>query len=571
MSRNALIALVVVILLVLVGAAFYIVTQPPATTTPTATATTPTTTPATTPETTTPAVTEAKKTILRVAQAWPCYIDPAVGSDYVSSTAITNLYDPLIWPGTDGSPRPWVATSWTVSDDGLTWTFQIRKGIKFHSGRELTAKDVAFSMQRLMTIGQGYAYLFTPYVEDIKVLDDYTVQFKLKKPFGPFLTALARLYIVDSEEVKAHIKKPGPYGDYGDFATEWLLTHDAGSGPYKVKEVVLEQYVLLEKFPDYWGPMMPRSPDEIKFIGLTEATTTKAMMAKNELEISSQWLPEETYQDLSKMPGIKIAKIPEISVFYLMLNTKKPPLDDVHVRRALAYAFDYNTVVNDIFPGSPLVTGPIPPNCPGYCQTEGYTTNIDKAKEELKKSKYYPDIVNNPDKYEIEYHWIAEVPAEEKVAMLFASNVQQLGLKVKVVKVPWTKVVDETAKLETSPHIVSIFVAAHYAEAGSLLESRYHSKSAPTWEQNEWLLNETIDKMIEDALSTIDMKERFRKYCEIQKIVVDQAYSLNLFQQIMKFAYHADYVKWPQGEGRDINPVMGYNIDGRTIEVLPKS
>jgi len=565
MSRAVLVSLVVIILLVLVGVAFYLTQRPAAPAAPTAP--TANVTPSPAPS----AAPTAKKTILRVAQAWPCYIDPAVGSDYVSSTSITNLYDPLIWPGTDGTPKPWVATNWTVSNDGLTWTFSIRKGIKFHSGRELTANDVAFSMKRLMTIGQGFAYLFIPYIEDIKVLDNYTVQFKLKKPFGPFLTALARLYIVDSNEVMAHIKKPGPYGEYGDFATEWLLTHDAGSGPYKVKEVVLEQYVLMEKFPNYWGPMAAHSPDEIKFIGLTEPSTTKAMMASNELEISSQWLPEETYGELSKMPGIKIAQIPEISVFYLMLNTKKPPLDDVHVRRAIAYAFDYNTVVKDIFPGSPLVSGPIPPNCPGYCPTEGYTTNITKAIEELKKSKYYPDIVNNPDKYVIEYHWIAEVPDEEKVALLFASNMQKIGLKVNIVKVPWTKVVDEMAKLETSPHIVSVFVAAHYAEAGSLLESRYHSKSAPTWEQNEWLLNSTIDKMIEDAISTIDRNERFKKYCEIQRIVVDQAYGLNLFQQIMKFAYHADYVKWPQGEGRDINPVMGYNIDGRTIEVFPKS
>jgi len=174
-----------------------------------------------------------------------------VGSDYSSSTSFTNLYDPLVFPTPDGYVKPWVAESWNVSDDGLVWTFKIRKGIKFHSGRELTAEDVAFSMKRLLTIGEGYAYIFLPYVKDVVVLDKFTVQFKLKKPFGPFLITLVRLYILDKEEVLAHIKKPGPYGEYGDYGREWLLTHDAGSGPYMVKEVKLEEYIHMVRFKDY--------------------------------------------------------------------------------------------------------------------------------------------------------------------------------------------------------------------------------------------------------------------------------------------------------------------------------
>ncbi len=577
MSRAAMISLIIIIILIIIGAAFLLMrpsgptttSTPAATTTTTVKTTTKATTKTTVPPTTTKTTAAKKPTILRVAFAWPTYIDPAVGSDYSSSTAFTNLYDPLVFPTPDGNVKPWVATEWNVSSDGLTWTFKIRKGIKFHSGRELTAEDVAFSMNRLLKIGQGYAYLFSPYVEETKVLDKYTVQFKLKKPFGPFLITLARLYILDKQEVMSHIKKPGSYGEYGDFATEWLLTHDAGSGPYKVKDVKLEEYVDMVKFPDYWGPISANSPDEIRFVAVTDPSTTKAMMAKKELEISSQWLPEETIAALDKMEGIDIAKIPMQSEFYLMMDIKKPPLDDIHVRKAIAYAFDYKTVVTEIFPGSPLVDGPVPSTLPGYCKTGGYTTNLEKAKEELKKSKYWPDISKNPDKYTIVYHWIAEVPAEEKVAILFASNMQKIGLKVKIVKVPWTKVVDEMAKEETSPHIVSIFVAAHYAEAGSLLESRYHSKSAATWEQNEWLLDPKLDKMIEDALSTIDRQARFKKYCEIEKYITDLSPSLFLFQQISKFAYQSSYVIWPQAQGKDIIPVMGYNIDGRTIQVLP--
>ena len=554
-------------------------TTPATTPTPAATETTPAQT--TTPTETTPAVekpAEAKR-VLRVGFAWPTYIDPAVGSDFSSTHAISNLYDPLVFPTPDGGVMPWVAESWDVSDDGKVWTFKIRKGIKFHSGRELTAEDVAFSMKRMLLIGEGFSYLWAPYINPntgIKVIDEYTVQFILDKPFGPFLVTLVRLYIVDQEEVMANIKTPGPYGEYGDFAKEWLLTNDAGSGPYRVKEVKLEEFIRMEKFEDYWAwkmgviPPNPEAPDEIVFLALAVPPTERTLLLNRELEISSQWLPEEVLEALSKEKGISIAEVPSGAGFYLMMNTKKPPLDDIYVRRALAYAFDYDTVITQIYKGMPRMYGPVPPSIPGYCEVEGFTFNPDKALEELKKSKYYPDIVNNPEKYVIEYHWVAEVPAEEKVALLFAKNIKEvLGLEVKVVKVPWLKAVEEMAKQETSPHIISIFVAPHYPEAGSLLESRYHSKSAATWEQNEWLLNETIDRLIEDALSTLDKEERFSKYCELQRILTEMSPSLFLFELISKFAYQSSYVYWPAAEGK-APIVMGYQIDGRFIKVFPE-
>ncbi|MDH5690125.1 MAG: ABC transporter substrate-binding protein, partial [Candidatus Bathyarchaeota archaeon] len=141
-----------------------------------------------------------KPKLLRVGFAWPTEPDPAVGSDYSSSTTFTALYDPLVYPTSAGTIIPWVAENWTISSDGLTWNFTIRKGITFHSGRELNASDVAFTMDRMITIGQGYGYLFIPFVNQTKVLSTYSVQFVLKKSSGPFISTLVRLYIVDKQE-----------------------------------------------------------------------------------------------------------------------------------------------------------------------------------------------------------------------------------------------------------------------------------------------------------------------------------------------------------------------------------
>ena len=137
-------------------------------------------------------------------------------------------------------------------------------------------------------------------------------------------------------------------------------------------------------------------------------------------------------------------------------------------------------------------------------------------------------------------------------------------------KTPWASMVEEMAREETSPHIETIFVAPHYMEAGSLLESRFHSKSAPTWEQNEWLLDEELDAMIEDAISTIDPTERAEKYKEIQRYLVEITPCLVLFDDVSMFAYQSYYVDWPQAKGEGVTGVMGYDIDPHSIQVYPE-
>ena len=103
-----------------------------------------------------------------------------------------NIYDPLVWPTKGGPPKPHLAESWDVSDDGLTYTFHLRKGVKFHDGTELTAEDVAFSMDRMLSISKGFAWLWKDVLDvgDIEAADDYTVAFHLNEPYGPFIAGL---------------------------------------------------------------------------------------------------------------------------------------------------------------------------------------------------------------------------------------------------------------------------------------------------------------------------------------------------------------------------------------------
>lgn len=501
-------------------------------------------------------------TKLRITFAWPNYIDPAVGNDYASSTSLVHLYDTLVFPNAEGGVDPWVAESWEASEDGTQYTFTLRQGVKFHDGSELLASDVVYSYTRLKAIGEGYAYLLPE--AQVEALDDYTVQFTLERGSGLFVPSLVRLYIVNEDLVRANYKEDGTYGEHGDYGKEWLLTHDAGSGPYQVVEFPLAEYLLMNKFADWWNAanFHPNAPDEVRFIGTTEAATVRSLMEDGELEITDQWQSVEAFQALDAMEGVDIKAFPGLSSFYYMMNIKLPPLDDVHCRRAISYAFDYEQAVALEWPGTQQMIGPVPQTVGGHNpNVTVYTRDLDKAREELEQCQYADDIGSYP----IDVVWIAEVPAEEKWALLFQANMAEIGINVNVISNPWLSVVENTSALETSPHIVTIYVSTDLPEAGLMLQQRYHSSTANTWQQNEWLLDPELDAAIEDALATVDQEERFAKYAELQAKIADLAPSLFIYDQLEKHAV-VDYVEWtPEAN----SPVMGYQIFAPFIGVTP--
>jgi len=510
--------------------------------------------------------------VIRQTNTWPCYIDPAVGSDYTSTVTLVNLYDSLVFPNPDGSVKPWLAKSWTVSEDGLTYTFELVSGVKFHNGDELTADDVVFSLERIMTIGEGYGYLFTTSVEGAKTLEKYKVQFTLKKHFGPFLGALTRLYILNKNQVMMNIQKEGPYGEFGDYGKGWLVSHDAGSGPYKVKEMKTMEYLLMEKFNDYWAGWENKdAPQYVKEIGTIEAVSVRTLMSRGELEITDQRQTSENFAALDQLPNVELVSFFEGEVLSLMLNNKKPPTDDIHFRKALAYSIDYQQIIDMVFPGSRSVSGPVAFNTPGCNPNlKPYKLDLAKAEEELKQSPYYGKL----DQYPIDIIWPGGTKDREKVALMVQANTAKLGIKVNVVKMTWPAICDIMSKLETTPHGVLISVSPHYAEAGSMLIARYHSSSCGTWEQGEWLQNPEIDAMIDDAISIVDQKERFQKYCVLQEKIAELCPSIWINESVIKQAYRSDYVVFPAAEaikqGKLYNPNTGYNFYFRDFKVTPE-
>ncbi len=311
----------------------------------------------------------------------------------------------------------------------------------------------------------------------------------------------------------------------------------------------------MEKNPDWFGTFHPNAPDEVRFIATTETATVRTLMARRELEITDQWQTIEALEALGAMDGVDVAAFPVLTEFYYMIHTKRPPTDDVHFRRAMAYAFDYDAAVALEWEGTQQSQGPVPAITAGHDpDVFVFQRDLDKARAELAQSPYADQL----DEYPVELHWITEVPAEEKWALLFQANMADIGINVDVVGTPWLSVVENAASQELSPHIVTIYVSADFPEAGPLLKVRYHSDSAAGWQQNEWLLDEALDQRLSDALLTVDQEARYAKYRDLQREIVDLCPTIFLYDQLQKHAYQSAYVDWPAARG-EVIPVMGYH------------
>ena len=502
---------------------------------------------------------------LRTNCTFPILIDPASSRDLASKIAILNLYDPLVFSDVKGKTQPHVAENWKVSDDGLTWTFYIRKGIKFHDGSELTASDVKFSFDRIRTIGGGMAFLFLEQKISAEVIDTYTLNFYLEKPSGIFLLTLLNFYILNEDEVRANIKQTGIYGELGDYGKEYLLMHDAGSGPYMLKDFAFESSLIMVVNPNYWIPIDPNAPDEFEMIVASEAVTCRTLLSKRELEIGDQNQSLENLTNFKKIKGVEIAKYSFSGIWGLWMHTRKPPTDDIHFRKAMAWAFDYDVLVNQILIGYVQAKGPIPQVDPSHDPTVfQYHRDLDKAMEELKQSKYYGQL----EKYPVELHWCAEVPDEEKIALLFMSNMVDIGIKVKVVKTPWMSLVNESSSMETSANITCTYPASNYLEAGSLLAICYASYVSPSPNSNAWLCDPIYDAMLADAIQTLDDDERFAKYNKLQHYIVDLCPAIFLCDQTYRRPFQSYYVDWYVD--KPFSPITGYDFIVRNIKIYPE-
>lgn len=472
--------------------------------------------------------------VLRLDESAVGELDPAKASDYADSMLMFNVYDALVQGDAVKGVAPSVATSWKISADGKTYTFTLRNNVKFHDNTKLTAADVVFSLERIKAINLGFANMFDT-VTSAKATNPTTVVFTLSKPYAPFLSNLARLQIVNKALVLKN-KQPGKFGANGDYGQAWLNTHDAGSGAYYVESHNGQSLTVMKKFSGYFQPFVKDAPDTVRLRYSLDPTTVRTLMQRKEHDITSQWLPPETMKALA---GNGLLQENGAGLFSIKLNTQKAPTDDLNVRKAIAAAFDYATLRNllkitdKVATGSPA-NGPLLVGMPGYNKSIPFPTrNVEQAKQFLAKSRYKGEQLT------IEVGWVAEVPFEERIALLMQQNLQEVGIKVNVVKVPWAVMTQRASKASTTPNASLIYVSPIVPDPDAALYPVYHSSSAGTWFSMEWLKDAQVDKLLDQARAETTPAKRATLYQQVSKRIVD------LQPDVFGYVQNAVFAKQP--------------------------
>jgi peptide/nickel transport system substrate-binding protein len=480
-------------------------------------------------------------------------IDPAKINDYTEYMAGVNMYEALTTLDSSGNILPLLADSWDVSDDTLTYTFHLKSGTKFQDGSPVEAKDVAYSISRLMSINEGPAYLFEGVLDanSVTALDSSTVQFKLNKVYTPFLTNTPIMFVVNSDVAEANKTDSDPW------AQDFLANTSAGAGAYMLDSWARGASMTIKKFDDYHLGWNDQSLDEVRFVITNEEATVKALAASGVLSMSANSQAQETFDSIGAMDGYSVLKYPTASNFYFKLNHQVAPTDDVNIRKAIALATDYETIRGALLPGEPLA-GPMPAVfADAYLDTLTFPTfDMNAAREHVAASKYA-----GGGKIPVEIMYVAGLAFEEEIALLMKSNLDQIGFNTILKPEPWNRMTELASKPETTPAINEVFFSAQYPSPDSFFFSQYHSRAKGTWASMEWVLDDEIDSWIDEARGTGDVTAQNAIYKKIQQKLTDsqsdvylltrtsqQAFSdcLKGFEWVpmMSFEYNFHNMKW---------------------------
>lgn len=471
------------------------------------------------------------ESVLRLDEVAVGELDPAKASDYADSILMFNVYDTLVLPNQGGPGHAGhLAESWSA--DGQTFTFKLREGVKFQSGNPLTADDVVFSLDRMKALGAGLSYLFGV-VDSAEAVDESTVKFNLSSAYAPFVASLVRLPIVDKKLVMENLGDGE--GEMKDWGQAYLSANSAGTGAYSVTSHNPQDETVMAKSDSYFATMNDKAPDTVRLRYGLEAATVRTLIAQGEHDIASQWLPPEVVTALAK-DGAQLFTESGTGAFYFKMNTTKAPLDDANCRLALSHSFDYDTAVkmiainDDVSAGSPA-TGAIPVGMFGANDaTQVMTQDLAKAKE------YLAACQHDPADMDIEISWIAEVPLEERFALLMQSNFTALGIKSHIKKMPWALFAEQVAKPENTPHISQLFVNAVTGDPDTLLYGMYHSSTPGTWQSPEYLNDTKVDEYL-DAGRTADTAEgRAKAYTMLNARLMEIAPTIYGFDRQSVFA-----------------------------------
>jgi peptide/nickel transport system substrate-binding protein len=435
--------------------------------------------------------------------------DPHIATGYSASMLLRNVYDSLVRAeGNPPKPVPHLATSWTISDDGLEYVFKLDPAAKFHDGSPVTAEDVAYSFARLIRLNRGNAWMIQGVVlqDGVIAADAQTVRIKLAKPFAAFLQVLPWVWIVSKKQVEANLGS--------DDGQTFLRTTLAASGAFRVRRAEAGNLYEFERVADGWKKGGGNLTGAIWKIA-RETATQRLMVQRGEAHIAVD-LTSEDMDGLKNQPSVVRILEPEYRTFSIKMNTRHGALADIELRKAISYAFNYQAML-DAAGYADLMIGPLPRGILGHDpQLSVYKTDLDKAKEHLAKSK----SPNGGIKLTMVH--VSGLDQQRRWALVMLDSLKKLNIDLDIKPMIWPDMVASCRSPETFPDLFPVYQTANYGDPDNIAFAAYHSSRNGNW-QNAVYNNPKVDALIEKGRSELDEGKRKAIYKEFQEAVIADA------------------------------------------------
>ena len=421
-------------------------------------------------------------------------LDPAktkIGEEYIINFLV---YSGLTELDAAGKAKPDLAESWTSSADQKTWTFKLRKGVKFQDGREFDSGDVKATIERIMDKATAStARVNFDIVSSIDTPDKYTVIFHLKIPYSGFADILGdrQVRIVPKDKV------------------DTLANNPDGTGPFELAEFKPGDRIVLKKNPNYYVPGTPKL-DEIIFRIMPETAARIAAVDTGAVDLV--WdLPPEAIDQLKSNAKLVIDSVPTSTWDGLIMNASEKPFDDVRVRRAVELAIDKKALVQLCLFGHGSATHTmIPPSSAYYNDQIPFKVDIVEAKKLLAEA-------GHPNGFETTLYVPSGRPTRERLGVSAAEMLKAIGVKVDIQRVPWDKFVKD---IEGK---AAFFTDGFYSRPtlDTSIYPWYHSTGS--WNSTLWHYKDAeMDKVLDAARAAKTDSEREKLYKEFQQIAVDR-------------------------------------------------
>lgn len=474
------------------------------------------------PTAATSAIKSEARPLVVLASDSPSSADPAENWAFGGSAYLPNIYNTLFRFVGEESPKvqpdlaleiPTVENG-GISADGLTYTIKLNPKASFHDGSPVNADAVIYTYERSKALNLGTNGIAANYITNFNKVDDFTVQFILAQPFGDFINALGSVwgnYIVNPVVCKANEKD-------GDWGHAYLLDHEAGSGPYQMTSYdTAANQITLERYAAYWGgwDQNPNPIEKVIIRRLAEDSGARPLLEAGDADVAIN-LPATDFAAMESNTAFVTHKYPSIMQYYLALNGQMAPTDNVKVRQALAYSFNYDAVINDIFNGNLIkmeaAAGPGYPDV--YKAATQYTYDPEKAKALLKEAGY--------DTLEITVNLVSAMPNDQAVLEYWQADLANIGVTLKIQQADsgaWGQAWFTDCNAPTTPNmgqISALGVGGDYPSAWEVLAQvvpnpRLGGAPCPTTYVDDPVVNDLMNVKIPASTDPAERQKLFQQ------------------------------------------------------------